>query len=71
MVVDDVELAGRRCKEAGLGVRELDVLGVSKAVDDVAIAEGRGRDAPKARLGQRITAREQGHVVATSDELFG
>jgi hypothetical protein len=79
VVVDDVELAGRRIDEAGLDVGQVEVLSMPEAVGPVAVADRLRRDAPKGGRSHRIACRVEGHVVAATyqllreqvDDLFG
>ncbi len=71
VVVDDVELAPGRGQKTRLGVCELEVFGMAQAVGDVAIPNGRGGDASQRRRRRGVTAREEGDVVTTPDQLFG
>ena len=71
VVVDDVEGACGSVDEADLGVHELEVLGVADAVDDVAVADGPGRDAAERRSGLRIAAGVERDVMAAPNELLG
>ena len=71
MVVDDVELAGLGVDEAGLGVHELEVLGVADAIDDLAVANRARRDAAELGGGLGVAAGVQRDPVAAPDELLG
>ena len=71
VVVDDVELAGLGVDEAGLGVHELEVLGVSDAVDDLAVAHRPRRDAAELGGGLGVAAGVERDAMAAPDELLG